>query len=117
MHLPGEHQTNHFVVGDKGPERIIKCRGFILLNQEVGQPGGAITRHQRKRQQFPLPRGDAGGDARERGGCAYCVQRARGRLAMLGDIVRPELFEGIKSLLVKTPTTAKDLLPSLIQQR
>ena len=70
--------------------------GPVLLNEEMRRPGKGVTRNQRQRKQPPFADGH---QKHHKADCckrAQAMQHARRRLAVLAEIVRPELGKRIE---------------------
>jgi len=77
---------------------MLKSRWPVLLDEEVGNPGAAVTGNQAQSKQPPSTGGNGiNGPGQTRRG-AEQMQQSRARLAVLGNVKRPELGEGIESL-------------------
>ena len=61
----GKHQPNHFVVAHERPQWMLKGSGPVLFNEEVSDPGGAITGNQPQKKQPPASGRDQEHDARD----------------------------------------------------
>src|ERR1700759_1778491 len=81
--LPCKHQSQHFEVTDKRPERMSKGSRLIALNQKVSGPGKGVRYH-RPEQRVPwMPnhkRYDQSAQTEQR---AYGMHRAITRIAVL----------------------------------
>ena len=53
-----QHQPDHFVVAHERPQRILKRCRLILLDEEMANPGGPVSRDQRQRKEPPLAHED-----------------------------------------------------------
>lgn len=84
------------VITPEGPERVLECCGPVLFNEEVTDPGGAVTRNQPEKKQPPASRGDEIDNAANSHRSAEKVKQTCCRPAVLGNIVRPEVGEGVK---------------------
>lgn len=76
---------------------MLKRRRLVFLNEEVTNPGRAISRYQAEREQPPTPGSDeVHYDSETRGG-AEQMQQSRQWLAVLTNIVRPKRLERVES--------------------
>lgn len=94
-HPTGQHHPDHFVVTHERPERILKCGGFVFLDEEMAYPGGAVSGNQGEWKQPPPTDRDEKDDTSEREGGADEVQQTSARLAVFGDVVWPKLSERV----------------------
>ena len=92
-HPACQHHPDHFVVADERPQRILKRGRLILLDEEMANPRGAVTRDQGQREEPPSANDDEENGAAERDRGANEVEQTRARLTVFGDIVGPELGE------------------------
>lgn len=65
--------------------------GSVFLDKEMANPGSTIAGNEGQRKQPPPPDCYQRPQAKQARGCADRVQCARGWLAVLGDVERPEL--------------------------
>ena len=75
-----------------------EARWFVFLNEEVGNPGAAVTGNQTQSKQPPSAGRESINGPGQTSRGAEQMQEARARLAVLGNVKRPELGEGIESL-------------------
>ncbi len=54
VHFARQHIKNHFIIGNKRPERIFKAGGFIVFDKKMREPGEAVTDNQAKRRINPV---------------------------------------------------------------
>ncbi len=78
---------------------MLKSRWSVFLDEEVRDPGAAVAGNQAQSKQPPSASRDGidGPGQTSRG--AEQMQQSRARPAVLGDVKRPELGEGIESYL------------------
>src|ERR1700716_4025322 len=76
---------------------MLKCRWLILLDEEVPNPGHAVTGDESEREKPPLANGDEVSNTTERDRSADEVEQTRLRAAVLRNVVWPEFGEGIVS--------------------
>lgn len=89
-HSSGEHQCDHLVIADERPERILKRRGLVLLDQKMREPGAAVTRNQAKREEPPSSGCDQINDQSNGGGGANQVKPTRRGSAVFRHVEGPE---------------------------
>ncbi len=86
------HHREHAQVTTQRPERVAECRGVVLLDDEVAEPGDAVRDQRHPGDQ----RGSACHQAGERGGGAEVraceVEPAGGSLAVLADVPGKEVL-------------------------
>jgi hypothetical protein len=93
IHPASQHQPDHFVIADEGPERMLKRCRLVLLDEEVTDPGRAVTRDQREGKEPPLADDDEVNDAAECDGGANEVKQTCARTAVFRNVVWPEFSE------------------------
>ena len=54
----GEHVSDHFEIGNERPERILKCRGPVLFNNKVREPGECVPDNKKDGEEIPFPAGN-----------------------------------------------------------
>ena len=64
-HPSGEHQPNHFVVAHERPQWMLERSRPVLFNEEVSDPGCAITGNQPQKKQPPASCSDQVHDTRD----------------------------------------------------
>ena len=92
-HSARQHHPDHFVLAHKRPKRILKRGGLVLLDEEVANPGTAVTRDQSQRKEPPFANDDEVNDAAECDAGTNQVEQTRAGIAVFGNIVGPELGE------------------------
>ena len=92
-HPAGQHHKDHLIVTHERPQRILKRCRLILLDEEMANPGGPISRDQRERKEPPLANKDKDNNSTERDRRTDEVQQTCTRLAVLSQVVRPEFSE------------------------
>ena len=95
VHFPRQHQPDHFVVADEGPQRILKRGRPVFLNEEVADPGGAVTRDKSEGKKPPPSIKDEESETAERDRSSNEVEHTRERLTVFGDIVWPKFSKGV----------------------
>jgi len=89
----GQHHEDHLVVAHERPQRILKRCRLILLDEEMANPGGPVSRDQRQRKEPPLANEDKDNNRTHRDRRTDEVQQTCARLAVLSQVVRPEFSE------------------------
>src|SRR5512132_702959 len=88
-----QHHPDHFVITNQGPQRTLKCCRLVLLDEEVADPGGAVSGNQGERKEPPLANQDKDNNRSQRDRRTNEVQQTRAWLAVLSQVVRPEFSE------------------------
>src|SRR5260370_5345185 len=99
INFAGQHQREHLPVAHERPERMRESCRPVLFDEEMSRPRQAVTRHKRQRKQPPPARRDEENQQHDRNESTDGVQRARGRLPVLTQIVWPEVSELIEPAL------------------
>src|SRR5258705_13636392 len=89
----GQHHKNHLVVAHERPQRILKRCRLVLLDEEMANPGGPISRDERERKKPPLVNEDKDNNSTQCDRGTDEVQQTCARLAVLSQVVRPEFSE------------------------
>ncbi len=92
-HPANQHQPDHFAVAHERPERILKGRRFILLDEEMANPGGAVAGDESQRKKPPPANDDEENQADERDCGSNEVKQPCAGLTVLSNIVGPEFGE------------------------
>src|SRR5258707_1683695 len=77
-----------------------ESRGPILFDEEMPRPRQAVTRHKCQWKQPPPAHRDEKNQQPDRDNRTHCVECAGGRLAMLAQVVWPEVGKRIEGALI-----------------
>ena len=92
-HLPCDHQSDHFVVADERPQRMLKRCRSVFLDEEMAYPRGPIAGNQSQRKQPPLSHRNKCYQAKNARSCSQSMKRARSGPAVLRYVMRPKFGE------------------------
>src|SRR5712692_6974338 len=106
INIAGQHQREHLPVAHERPERMRESCRPVLFDEEMSRPRQAVTRHKRQRKQPPPARRDEENQQDHRNESTDGVQRPRGRLPVLTQIVWPEVSERIEPALIHNELSA-----------
>src|SRR6266480_329968 len=106
INLAGQHQPEHLPVAHERPEWMHESCGPVFFDEEVSRPCQAVARHKRQRKQPPPARRDEQNQQHHRRKSTGGVQQARGRLAVLAQVVWPEVGKRIEPALIHDESSA-----------
>lgn len=114
-------QTEHAKIADQRPPGVGECGRSIAFDQPMRRPGKRIAGKWHC-QERPSIGDDANGQERNRQTGPYIVKRARGPLAMLAQVKRPEFAisgepfrHGQTPAVILLSKAAKRSLPHLLK--
>ena len=92
IHFADQHIKNHFIIGNKRPERIFESRGFVVFDVEMREPSEAVSDDQTQWKIKPSAALDNPDEQCEAEHRADKMQIACQRSAVFGNVKVPKLF-------------------------
>ena len=110
--LADQHVLVHHPVAGQGIERVLEGCRLVLLEEEMADPGKAITAQQRVQDPDGIHAADTHHQAADHQRGADEMQAATGLVGVFGQVVGIELGKAVKAFAAGSATNPKIVAPT-----